>query len=201
VRDLAIGQGRPRFDLRWRLEPEAELVSTAPWVFRWPSGASLRILRPLECEWQDRLEEAEFSPVYGEVLTAPVLHSRCEGEGSVETAAVLLPGTAEASLRRLLPGLYQWSDDAFERFLWFGDQPGDREAFGWRTDAAFVLLVTDRRGALECLSIAGATRLESDGRAVLRSSRLIDFLEWRPGDAVPPIEYWDPEALTAPRPA
>jgi hypothetical protein len=199
VRDTAIGEGRHRLDLRWRLAPQAELVSSAPWVFRWPGGASLSIVLPKELEWQARIAEAELSPVYGEVLMAPVLHLSCEQEAPVEAAAVLRPGIADASLRRVRPGLYHWSDGTFDRVLWFGDSPGEREALGWRTDAAFVLLVVDKTGSIDCLSIAGATHLEALGRTVLRSSQLVDFIEWQPGDAPPAVQYWDAQALTAPR--
>jgi hypothetical protein len=201
VRDTARGQGRHRFDLRWRLAPQAELVSSAPWRFRWPGGASLSIVLPAGLEWQARMEEAEFSPVYGEVLMASALHLSCERNAPVEAAAVLLPGMADANLRCLLPGLYHWSDGGFDRVFWFGDRPGVREALGWRTDAAFVLLVSDKRGSIESLSIAGATHLEAHGRTVLRSSGLIDFIEWQPGDGPPLVPHWDPQGLTAPRPA
>jgi len=201
VRDTALGKGRHRFDVRWRLAPQAELVS--PWVFRWPSGALLGVVLAPELAWQVRLEEAEFAPAYGEVLTASVLRLSCEREVPVEAAALLLPSMGEASLRCLLagpsPALYEWRDDAGIRFLWFTDEFADREGLGWETDAAFVLVATDKAGSVECIALAGATHLVAHGRTVLQSLHRIDFLEWRPGDPAPGAQQWNPEALTAPR--
>lgn len=205
VRDVALGRGRHRFDLRWRLSPEAEHLPSTAFVFRWPAGASLRIAPARELGWHSHIEQAEFSPVYGEVLPSPVLHFSCEREAPAEAAALLLPCPAatEATLRCLSPGpspaLYEWQDRAGVRYLWFADEPAERAALGWQTDAAFVLLAKDASGALECVVLAGASHLEAHGRTVLRAAHGLDFLEWRPGDATPSVEHWDLAALTAPR--
>jgi hypothetical protein len=203
VRDTASGQGRHRFDLRWRLAPQATLISSAPWEFQWPDGARLAVVIAPELAWDARLEEAEFSPVYGEIRMAPLLRLSCERDLPLESAAVLVTGAAGAHLRCLLtgpaPALYEWRDDARIRYLWFGEESGDREAMGWRTDAAFFFAEFDQTGSVECICISDATRLEAHGTTVLDVGRRIDFLEWRRGDAAPVgALQWKPDALKAP---
>ena len=204
--------GLHRFDLRWRLAP----------------GAELRIAIAEELGWRAQWEEAEFSPAYGAVQMAPVLHLHCERSVPVEAAAVLAPGPP-AELLCLHPSLYRWTDDSGVRFVWFSEahrpgggrqaveEPvigssrrrgplcassleatGEREALGWRTDAAFVLLALAADGAVECLSLAGGSYLEMAGREVFRATDRVAFLEWLPGDRAPEGARWEPGALMGP---
>jgi hypothetical protein len=149
------------------------------------------------------VEEAEFSPVYGEIITAPVLRLSCKHVAPVEAAAVLLPSAVSSSLRCLhvgpSPAIYEWRDGGRIWFLWFSEDLADREALGWRTDAAFVLLANDADGAVESIALAGASYLETHGRKVFNSVPRVDFLEWQPGDPAPAIQLWNPEALTGPQ--
>jgi hypothetical protein len=99
------------------------------------------------------------------------------------------------------PSLYEWRDATRLRFHWFADDVADHEALGWRTDATFVLLMTDASGGVESITLADATHLETHGRTIVRSPRRIEFLEWQRGDAPPQVPEWHPETATAPQPA
>ncbi|MGH9591522.1 MAG: heparinase II/III family protein, partial [Bryobacteraceae bacterium] len=178
VRDLAIGQGRHRFDLRWRLAPNGPPVTVTP-------AHSL--------DWQTREEKAEFSPVYGEVIQAPVIHMTCERDAPVEAATALSTGPSALRLLRESPSMYQWADG----FVWFAADPGVRQALGWRTDAAFALVAFDAAGAAASFCLADGSFFECDGQEVFHSAQPQDFIEWLSGDPAPAAN-WNPAAITAP---
>jgi 2-polyprenyl-3-methyl-5-hydroxy-6-metoxy-1,4-benzoquinol methylase len=179
IRDLALGRGRHRFDLRWRLAPD---------------GAPVAITPAEGLEWQTRKEETEFSPIYGEIIQAPVIHMSCEHDAPVEAATAV--SIAESRLRLLhqSPSIYLWDNVS----VWFARESGAQEALGWRTDAAFVLLAFDAAASPACFCLCEGTFFESGGQEVFRSAQPVDFIEWLPGDPAP-AEHWNPAALTAPR--
>jgi hypothetical protein len=175
VRDQALGRGRHRFDLRWRLAPD---------------GAPVTITPAEGLDWQTRTEEAEFSPVYGEVLQAPLIHMSCEREAPVEAATVL---SAEAcKLRMVSPSMYQWSNV----FVWFA--ANSDAVLGWRTDAKFVFVAFNTDTSPACFCLAEGTFFEIDRQEVFGSAEPVDFAEWLPGDPAPAVR-WNPSALHPPR--
>jgi Heparinase II/III-like protein/Heparinase II/III N-terminus len=180
VRDLALGRGRHRFDLRWRLSPDGATVTIAP-----AEGL----------DWQTNTEQAEYSPAYGEIVMAPVVRLHRECEAPVEAATVL--STADAKLHRVhaSPAIYHWTDAAGERYLWFRTEPGHQRAFVWQTDAAFALLALDSSGAPACLCLADATYFTIAGQELFRSPQPADFVELLPGDA-----RWNPSSFIPPGP-
>ncbi len=207
IHDRALHQTathQHRFDVHWHLGPGAQSVAPgeAGLCFRYPSGAEVKLTVEENSGWEAQVEEGEFSPAYGSVVTAPVVRLSREADAPVEIATVVIASGGsdpDPRLRKLGPAagaIYEWSDAEGVRFVWFGDG-GDRETSGWRTDATFVLIALDAVGAVEGFVLAGGTFFETGGRVVFRSAQPVDFLEWLAGDAIPAGE-WNPQGFTAP---
>jgi hypothetical protein len=158
VRDVATAPageepaGREhRLDCRWYLAPEFQrhasvpggaILSREPELHRAGEAMRLAILTSGPEGWQQHVEPAAWSPVYGKKEPVLVVH----GAGTVtlptEIFTMIVPlgaGPADAGrIERLGDSAWCYHEgDRHHYFLWIvGDGP--RDVVGWVTDAAFA---------------------------------------------------------------
>jgi hypothetical protein len=101
VADRASGEGAHRLQLRWHLSPDCSAVSTETsnvWRFTIDND-SLDIIAPAIDLWRITSETGSWSPAYGAVVPAPVLHLSREGSlpaSCVSVIALNQPGRVVA---------------------------------------------------------------------------------------------------------
>jgi hypothetical protein len=114
VRDVALGSGSHRLDLRWHLSPDCRRVPDgAPWRFE-AAGEWLVIAGASGDPWQAFVEEALWSPAYGVSVPAPVVRLSLEGALPVEYGTLLLAGQGDCSFE------FQKGDGAAGYVIQFG---------------------------------------------------------------------------------
>jgi hypothetical protein len=81
VADRASGQGLHRLDLRWHIAPECAVASgDSANVWHLRSGEeTMEIIASSDEQWSKTCEAGKWSPCYGAVISAPVLHFSREG--------------------------------------------------------------------------------------------------------------------------
>jgi hypothetical protein len=81
VADRASGKGVHRLDLRWHIAPECAVASSDSanvWHVR-AGEETMEIITSSDEEWGETCEAGKWSPCYGAVISAPVLHFSREG--------------------------------------------------------------------------------------------------------------------------
>jgi hypothetical protein len=91
VLDRACGRGKHRLDLRWHLLPDSDVVrADSAGLWRAIAGhEKLEIIVPPENAWDGVCETGSWSPAYGKLMPAPVLHFSCEGLLPKDSATIL----------------------------------------------------------------------------------------------------------------
>ena len=101
VADRASGDGTHRLDLRWHLSPDCSLSSAdAPNAWRFAAGQeTLEIMVPPRNPWTAECETGSWSPAYGAVVPAPVLHFSCEAPLPMDCVTILALNHSDVSLK------------------------------------------------------------------------------------------------------
>jgi len=92
VADLASGDGVHRLDLRWHVAPECIVTPPGDLANVWHLTAgkeTMEVMIAAGKEWRGACESSSWSPSYGAVIPAPVLHFCREGPLPADCVTVL----------------------------------------------------------------------------------------------------------------
>jgi hypothetical protein len=90
VTDRAAGEGVHRLDLRWHIAPECTVTPGNANVWRLTAGQeTMEIIASADKQWSAACEAGIWSPSYGAVIPAPVLHFSHKGSLPVDFVTLL----------------------------------------------------------------------------------------------------------------
>jgi hypothetical protein len=173
VADRATGAGSHRLDLRWHLAPECVITpaSVEPESFElaWSVSASdqrIQIVGAARRKWTATSEVGTFSPTYGAIVSAPVLHFYHEGPLPSDFATFLaLNPPGDISVRALNAegaNAYLYTMGESQRLIFLSKQPG-----GWRFHAlasdAQLLIIQVSPAAVEQVLLSGGCETRLNG--------------------------------------
>ena len=167
VRDVASGTGLHGLAVSWHSAP----------------GLMMRIVPAEGQDWVERTEEGVWSAAYGDCSRARVFRLRREGTLPAECACVLATTDIDVRFRRIMRdervSVYEWRDHAGVRLIFFAEPGGIWEAEGFRSDAALLVAALDENRRAAALAACDVTRVEAEGRAIVRRTETAAFYEWR----------------------
>jgi hypothetical protein len=198
VRDVAVGRTEHELEILWHFAPDLEVRSAGAGrveVSRVgaPAGESgLSLIMPEDTIWQTSAEvtSALLSPAYGALQSSSLVRSHARVLLPTETATVLMARSGAirikprmASVRHTAVQVYEadYHDGSEEFFFALGDQAWTSGP--WSSDSQ-VLYCRIEEEKLAHLIVIGGTRVEWNGQALLHSTGLATFFEWRRRDAV-----------------
>lgn len=209
VRDLAHGKGDHHLAVFWHFGPGSFTSQTAASsaVIWTPERQRLAVLPVKDHGWWRAISTGLWSPVYGELLPAPVLCFRTQAALPVEFSTLLLPlnrasqnvgvlerrdeRTPDAAVRA-----YRYSTSTYCHELLF-PKGGRPWAFGgWASDAEFVYVRTSPEGSLQHWILSQGSYLEFDGHPILACQRPVARCEWLRSGSTSRIFGSDPGALS-----
>jgi hypothetical protein len=174
VRDEALGTGVHSLEIAWHLGPEFV-----------EHGPALAILGAGTGDWSRETGDADWSPVYGVKVKAPLLMFRAETALPAEHVTLLVPVAGGLERLESPAGLsaYRCLADDRLRVLLFATAPGCWNWGGWSSDAAFVAIEADPQSSrVNSLVLAGGSVFSASGRVLLSREAPLDWLEWQRED-------------------
>ena len=187
VRDLILGTGKHRIDLRWHLPPNlppsgaGENQSTSS-----GQDSGIAVLAVDEETWSKTIEPAIWSPVYGRKEPATSIRFATETNLPAEIATVLAPRaegieriSTQAKLIQFFPSpetsAYRLIDNHEEHSCVFSNE--SQWTFEeWKSDAEFMYLCTTN-GRLTLLAFCNGTHVEFRGVRLASASKQVDRCE------------------------
>ena len=201
VADRATGAGVHRLDLRWHIAPECA-VSSGSLANVWHLAAgqqSLQIIAPMDKQWRVARENGTWSPSYGAVISAPVLHFSRDGSIPADFVTILAlnqPGdvsvrTASADGANVL----LLSKGESHRLIVLATKPGV-----WHFDTiasnAELFVIEFFAAGVEHVLISGGSEARIDDKALASENRINGM--WEAGTSAetgPPIDSTTATAL------
>jgi Heparinase II/III-like protein/Heparinase II/III N-terminus len=187
VRDLILGTGRHRIDLRWHIHPSlASPLTGDSLFFSSKQHVGIAIITAEEASRSRTVERTTWSPVYGKKESASTIRFTAESTLPTEIATVLAPLGADtehisqqAKLIHYLPSLdrsaYRLIDDQQEHCCVFSQK--DYWAFEeWISDAHFVYFCTTN-GRLAFLTFCNGTYVDFRGVRLASAPQRVDRCE------------------------
>ena len=187
VRDIAEGAGVHNLEIFWHFAADASLDLSASTLTVTPAsdgGERLVLLGANPKKWELALTEGWVSPAYGERQPAPVASFVAQAQLPAEHTTLIVPlGTSE------MPGRFHLAEGATETvgYVYEHAEATDYIIFGaggkawrlgpFRSDAGILFCRMERR-EITMLALCSATKVELEGREVLSSPNLIEWLEW-----------------------
>ena len=176
VRDVIAGGGEHQIDCYWHLAPTFHPASGNRFVR--DSADLLDVITPEGNKWAREIEAGAWSPVYGEVQEAPVLHFSTVASLPTEFVTLFraaenvsdVPGTLTESVSGSAARGYVYVEGAQEHHILFGSGK-EWELGTWRSNADVVYWGWDRRKGYGLLVCCGGSRLGVAGQEVARYSR------------------------------
>lgn len=179
VRDLAIGEGEHALDLFWHLNPESSEKHDA-FVNRLGEDG-LRILGVGGTDWRRDVRSGWWSPVYGKMEPANVLHFGTVSKLPAEFVSLLEPVGADAKPGTLTSvalkpeeakaRAYRYGTGDEEHLMIFGGQGESWSVAPWSSDAEFLYF--GRRAQQRHLVICNGSYLEAGGKRLISSAAAI----------------------------
>jgi hypothetical protein len=201
VADRATGAGVHRLDLRWHIAPEC-VVSSGSLANVWHLAAgqeSLQIIAPVDKQWRVARENGPWSPSYGAVISAPVLHFSRDGSLPADFVTILAfnhPGdvsvrTASADGANVL----LLAKGESHRLIVVATKPGVWHFDTIASNAELFVIEFFASGA-EHVLISGGSEARIDDKALALESKINGI--WEAGASVetgPPIDSTTATAL------
>jgi hypothetical protein len=220
VRDLALGRANHQLDLFWHLAPGFLLrSSTANTVFLWtrqPAVAAtfsspgeregLSLLPVQGHGWSQETVQGEVSPVYGEEVSAPVLHFGTRATLPTEFAILVRPVRGAVEEQGILARMqgarkaepvqgYRYEGPEECHCIFFAE-PGKEWSLGsWASDAELMYYGVGPEGRGHWV-LCGGSYAEVDGQRVVSCSRAVERCEWNSGQGAKRLSCSDESALT-----
>ena len=161
VRDLAEGSGDHSFELAWHFAPELVVTADRNTVTAAAEDSELLLIPAADTSWNLRLEDYDYSPVYGRRVNARralwSLRSPCPAEfaavlafGSRRDAGCLRRSTGDGAV------VYEYASVSGRHRFGFASRPGPWTAGAWASDAAFLYYQVDLAGRAQLSMIRGS---------------------------------------------
>ena len=176
VRDVLDGYGKHNIDSYWHLAPEFHPASGNRFVRN--AADLLDVITPEGNLWSREIEAGSWSPVYGQVQQAPVLHFSTVASLPTEFVT-LFKRTADAqgvagNLTESASGSgargYAYAAGGEEHQFVFGDGK-IWQLNSWASNADFLYWALDRRRGSGMLICCGGTQLTFAGQPLLEYSK------------------------------
>jgi hypothetical protein len=191
VRDVVEGSGEHKIDAYWHLAPEFAVVEGTR--FCRSSGGVLDVVRPEGKEWGQRIENSTWSPAYGEVQPAPVLHFSTVASLPTDFATLfrLRKGASAktGSLKSIADApaasAYIYADGDEEHRFVFATGGETWAVDGWSSDAQVLYWGYDRQHDRGLLIFCGGAKVSAAGHVLAECTTTPCFCEisWENGRA------------------
>lgn len=210
VRDLAVGLGTHRFDIRWHFHPSVAIETRIDAVVCRRSDETLSLIGTADSSWELTTGTEAYSPAYGTQVPAPFAMWSADGSCPAEFAVVIVYSEAgkPGTLRRVdsassVVGAYEYRSSDERRLFFLGNGSGHWSSGEWASDAAMLCLQSTGDGR-RALILAGGSYVEYAGRRAVQAGPECERLEclddgtgWRVLNATGDI-YLNPDCLPYP---
>lgn len=191
VRDVVEGPGEHQVATYWHLAPAFAAADGSHFVRS--GGGALDIAGSQDRGWTQKIENGTWSPAYGDVQPALVLHLSTVAGLPTEFAtlfrlrenASLRPGTLDTVSETSSARCYEYAENGEEHRFFFGSANKDWTVDGWSGDVEFVYWGFDRKSDRALLVLCGGTKVSAAGQVLVECSTPASFCEvlWENGRA------------------
>jgi hypothetical protein len=182
VADRATGAGSHRLDLRWHMAPECK-VTPGSSAYRWDAAAGqekIEIAGSARRQWTGTSESGQWSPSYGAIVSAPVLHFHYEGSLPADFVTFLAlnpPGAISVrSLNAEGGKAYLFTIGESHRMIILSSQPGV-----WRCDTitsdAELFAIQFSGASVEHAVVRGGSETRIDGKVLSEENKSASVFE------------------------
>jgi hypothetical protein len=204
VRDLVLGEGEHRLDIRWHLGPEMRLRDKHAFRVN-ETSVGLSIVSADGNGWSEEIREDSWSPVYGKKEPITMLNFGTVSNLPAEFVTLLVPlseareAPGKLTMLKADPGMsvttYFYTTPSEDVYFFFAEPRRPWSQGRVSSDAEFMCWQKKRDGDDELVIFSNGTYVEIDGRQVLQFKKVISRCEMHSAGGRKEVHASEAEAL------